>query len=76
MNSGCGCESGGSNSIADIGCEFASTPIEVETMQNFAVYACAAAAGESWTFQMWYRDPASGSWGCNLSSGLEITFGA
>jgi hypothetical protein len=36
----------------------------------------AITAGSTWYFQLWYRDSAAGSWGFNLSNGLEITFGA
>jgi hypothetical protein len=32
--------------------------------------------GSTWHFQVWYRDPASGSWGFNLSNGLAATFGS
>jgi hypothetical protein len=32
--------------------------------------------GSTWYFQLWYRDPGSGSWGFNLSNGLASTFGA
>ena len=31
-------------------------------------------AGTSWNFQCWYRDPAAGGAGFNLSDGLEIAF--
>ena len=36
----------------------------------------AITAGSTWYFQLWYRDPASGSWGFNLSNGLAATFGS
>jgi len=32
------------------------------------------AAGSTWNFQAWFRDPAAGGWGFNLSDGLEIVF--
>lgn len=32
-------------------------------------------AGSTWRFQFWYRDPAAGGAGFNLSDGLEATFG-
>jgi hypothetical protein len=31
-------------------------------------------AGSTWYFQFWYRDPGFGSWGFNLSDGLQVTF--
>jgi outer membrane protein assembly factor BamB len=31
-------------------------------------------AGSTWSFQFWYRDPAAGGSGSNLSDGLELTF--
>jgi hypothetical protein len=31
-------------------------------------------AGSTWYFQFWYRDPAAGGAGFNLSDGLEATF--
>ena len=31
-------------------------------------------AGSTWDFQFWYRDPAGGPGGSNLSDGLEVTF--
>ncbi len=31
-------------------------------------------AGETWRFQFWYRNPAGGGAGFNLSDGLEVTF--
>jgi len=31
-------------------------------------------AGSTWNFQFWYRDPAGGPHGSNLSDGLEVTF--
>jgi len=31
-------------------------------------------AGATWRFQHWYRDPAGGGAGFNLSDGLEVTF--
>jgi hypothetical protein len=31
-------------------------------------------AGSTWNFQAWYRDPAAGGTGFNLSNGLELTF--
>ena len=31
-------------------------------------------AGATWNFQAWYRDPAGGPSGFNLSDGLGITF--
>lgn len=31
-------------------------------------------AGSTWNFQAWYRDPAAGGTGFNLSDGLEISF--
>jgi len=30
--------------------------------------------GSTWGFQLWYRDPAMGPPGSNLSDALEITF--
>jgi len=30
--------------------------------------------GETWNFQFWFRDPAFGRAGFNLSDGLEVTF--
>ena len=32
------------------------------------------AAGSTWNFQAWYRDPAAGGASFNLSDGLELTF--
>ncbi len=34
----------------------------------------AITAGSTWRFQYWYRDPAAGGAGFNLSDGLEATF--
>jgi len=31
-------------------------------------------AGSTWRFQFWYRDPAAGGWGFNVSDGLEVPF--
>ena len=31
-------------------------------------------AGQTWRFQFWYRDPAAGGSGFNLTDGLEVTF--
>lgn len=31
--------------------------------------------GSTWHFQAWYRDPAAGGTGFNLSDGLSVTFG-
>ena len=31
-------------------------------------------AGSTWNFQFWYRDPAGGGAGFNLSDGLQLTF--
>ena len=31
-------------------------------------------AGETWNFQLWYRDPSFGHAGFNLSDGLEVLF--
>jgi len=31
-------------------------------------------SGETWEFQFWYRDPAFGGTGFNLSDALEVTF--
>jgi|GEM_PF-1318902 hypothetical protein len=31
-------------------------------------------AGDTWNFQFWYRDPAAGGSGFNLSDGLSVTF--
>ena len=31
-------------------------------------------AGSTWYFQFWYRDPAGGGAGFNLSDGLQLTF--
>jgi len=31
-------------------------------------------SGQTWNFQYWYRDPAFGGSGFNLSDGLEVTF--
>jgi hypothetical protein len=31
-------------------------------------------AGDTWRFQFWYRNPAAGGAGFNLSDGLEVTF--
>ncbi|MCC6406374.1 MAG: hypothetical protein IT453_04345 [Planctomycetes bacterium] len=31
-------------------------------------------AGETWSFQTWFRDPAGGGAGFNLSEGLRLTF--
>ncbi|MCP3919970.1 MAG: matrixin family metalloprotease [bacterium] len=31
-------------------------------------------AGETWNFQLWYRDPAGGGAGFNFSDGMEIAF--
>ena len=30
--------------------------------------------GSSWNFQFWYRDPAGGGPGFNLTDGLQISF--
>ena len=30
--------------------------------------------GESWNFQLWYRDSVSGSATSNFSNGLQLTF--
>ena len=32
------------------------------------------APGTTWNFQAWFRDPAAGGSGFNLSNGLELTF--
>jgi hypothetical protein len=32
------------------------------------------AAGENWNFQFWFRDPAAGGAGYNVSDGLTVTF--
>ncbi len=34
----------------------------------------AITAGSRWYFQLWYRDPAAGGAGYNLSDGLDVTF--
>jgi choice-of-anchor B domain-containing protein len=34
----------------------------------------AISAGSNWNFQFWYRDPAGGPGGSNLSDALEVTF--
>ena len=34
----------------------------------------AFAAGRAWNFQLWYRDPAGGGVGFNLSDGLSVLF--
>ncbi|MFT7484564.1 MAG: choice-of-anchor B domain-containing protein [Candidatus Paceibacteria bacterium] len=34
----------------------------------------AIGVGSTWNFQFWYRDPAGGPGGSNLSDGLEVTF--
>jgi hypothetical protein len=31
-------------------------------------------AGQVWNFQYWYRNPAAGGAGYNLSDGLKVTF--
>ena len=31
-------------------------------------------AGETWNFQFWYRDPAAGSPGFNLTAALSVKF--
>ena len=31
-------------------------------------------AGQQWNFQFWYRNPAAGGAGFNLSDGLSVTF--
>jgi hypothetical protein len=31
-------------------------------------------AGSTWNFQFWYRNPAAGGAGFNLSDGLSIRF--
>jgi len=36
--------------------------------------AVAITAGSTWNFQGWFRDPAGGGAGYNLSDGLEVTF--
>ena len=36
--------------------------------------AAPIASGSTWNFQFWYRDPAAGGSGFNLSDALEITF--
>ena len=36
--------------------------------------AGAILAGSTWNFQAWYRDPAAGGAGSNLSDGLSVTF--
>jgi len=32
------------------------------------------AAGQTWKFQFWYRDPTFGTAGVNLTDGLSVTF--
>ena len=34
----------------------------------------AITAGSTWNFQLWYRDPAAGGAGSNLSNGLQVVF--
>ena len=36
--------------------------------------ASSIAAGSSWSFQYWYRDPLAGGSGFNLSNGLRAAF--
>jgi hypothetical protein len=36
--------------------------------------SCRITAGDTWFFQLWYRDPAAGGSGFNLSDGLRVGF--
>ena len=42
--------------------------------QNALPPGGAIEAGDTWRFQCWYRDPASGGAGFNFSNGLEVFF--
>lgn len=41
---------------------------------DFTAAGSAIVAGSTWNFQYWYRDPAAGGAGFNLSNGLSVTF--
>jgi len=44
------------------------------TLPRFSSGSGALTAGANWNFQFWYRDPAFGGSGFNLSNGLALTF--
>ncbi len=41
---------------------------------NYGSLPAPISAGQLWRFQYWYRNPAGGGAGFNLSDGLEVTF--
>lgn len=41
---------------------------------NPNIASSAIGAGQTWKFQLWYRDPSFGTSGLNLSNGLSVTF--
>lgn len=41
---------------------------------NYGAVPAAITAGSVWRFQYWYRNPAGGGAGFNLSDGLQVTF--
>ncbi len=43
------------------------------TLDLFALPSGPASAGQVWNFQFWYRNPAAGGAGFNLSDGLSVT---
>ena len=71
------CVGGGALGIARLPIEFVDGagqlmhPLDVQAPPTAAF---AIAPGSTWVFQAWFRDPAAGGTGFNLSDGLEITF--
>ena len=47
-----------------------------DATENFDVNAPPALvhAGDTWNFQFWYRNPAGGGTGTNVSDGLQVMF--
>ncbi len=49
-------------------------PIDFNVPPTGGGHPGSVAAGSTWNFQFWYRDPAGGPGGFNLSDGLTVTF--
>ena len=53
---------------------FASSNVLSDTVDFTTTPGSLLAAGQTWNFQAWYRDPNAGGDGFNLSNGITLTF--
>jgi len=76
FGNGTRCVGNSSNPIARLPIVLATANTLTHTL-DFGVFpfqAVQITPGTSWNFQAWFRDPAGGSPGFNLSDGLTVTF--